>query len=314
MEEMEELDIAIVGGGPAGLAAGLYAARALRRTVLWERELLGGQIATTSLVENYPGFPDGVNGLDLAMAMHRQAERFGMETRDEAVTALRRDDQHFVLTSDSGEVRAKAVIVTAGAEPDKLGVPGEAELTGKGVSYCATCDAAFFKDVPVAVVGGGDAALEEALFTARYASRIHIIHRRDELRASKILQERAFAAPKIEFVWDTVVERVDGNGAVSSLELRNVKTGERSDLPVAAMFVFIGQTPNSNLLRGLVPLDEGGHARVNLWMETEVPGLFAAGDVRAQAAKQLVTAAGDGVTAAIRAERYIAERFDHAGS
>jgi len=314
MEEMEELDIAIVGGGPAGLAAGLYAARALRRTVLWERELLGGQIATTSLVENYPGFPDGVNGLDLAMAMHRQAERFGMETRDEAVTALRRDDQHFVLTSDSGEVRAKAVIVTAGAEPNKLGVPGEAELTGKGVSYCATCDAAFFKDVPVAVVGGGDAALDEALFTTRYASRVHVIHRRDELRASKILQERAFAAPKIEFVWDTVVERVDGNGAVSSLELRNVKTGERSDLPVAAMFVFIGQTPNSNLLRGLVPLDEGGHARVNLWMETEVPGLFAAGDVRAQAAKQLVTAAGDGVTAAIRAERYIAERFDHAGS
>jgi thioredoxin reductase (NADPH) len=312
MKEMEEIDIAIIGGGPAGLAAGLYAARALRRTVLWERELLGGQIATTSEVENYPGFPEGVNGLDLALAMQKQAERFGMETRNEAVTELRRDEGgQFVLTTDSGEVRAKAVIVTAGAEPNKLGIPGEAEFVGKGVSYCATCDAAFFKDVEVAIVGGGDAAMDEALFTTRYASKIHVIHRRDELRASKILQERAFAEPKIEFTWDTVVERVNGNGAVASLELRNVKTGERSELPVAAMFVFIGQTPNSELLRDLVPLDAGGHARVNLFMETEVPGLLVAGDVRADAVKQLVTAAGDGATAAIRAERYIAEHFDH---
>jgi thioredoxin reductase (NADPH) len=308
---MEQIDIAIIGGGPAGLAAGLYAARALRRTVLWERELLGGQIATTSEVENYPGFPEGVNGLDLATAMLRQAERFGMETRYEAVTGLRREDGQFVLTTDGGDVRARAVIVTAGAEPNKLGVPGEAEFVGKGVSYCATCDAAFFKDVEVAIVGGGDAAMDEALFTTRYASKVHVIHRRDELRASKILQERAFAAPKIDFIWDTVVERVNGNGAVSSLELRNVKTGERSELPVAAMFVFIGQTPNSELLRDLVPLDAGGHARVNLYMETEVPGLFVAGDVRADAVKQLVTAAGDGATAAIRAEHYIAEHFDH---
>lgn len=307
---MEEIDVAVIGGGPAGLAAGLYAARGLRRTVLWERELLGGQIATTSEVENYPGFPDGVNGLDLALAMHRQAERFGMETRNEAVTGLRREDGQFVLTSDSGEVRAKAVIVTAGAEANKLGIPGEAEFTGQGVSYCATCDAAFFKDVPIAVVGGGDAALDEAIFATRYASEVRIIHRRDELRASKILQERAFANPKIEVIWDTVVERVNGNGAVASLDLRNVKTGECSVLPVAAMFVFIGQQPNSELLRDLVTLDNGGHARVNLWMETEVPGLFAAGDVRAEAAKQLVTAAGDGVTAAIRAEHYIAEHFD----
>jgi thioredoxin reductase (NADPH) len=311
---MEEIDIAIIGGGPSGLAAGLYAARGLRRTVLWERELIGGQIATTSDVENYPGFPEGVNGLDLALAMHKQAERFGMETRNEAVTRLRRDGETFVLTSGSGEVRAKAVIVTAGAEPNKLGVPGEGELTGKGVSYCATCDAAFFRDVPIVVVGGGDAALDEALFATRYASEVRIIHRRDELRASKILQERAFASPKIEFIWDTVVERIEGDGAVTTLELRNVKTDERSELETAAIFIFIGQQPNSELLAELVPLDRGGHARVNLWMETEVPGLFAAGDVRAEAAKQLVTSAGDGVTAAIRAEHYISEHFDHAAA
>jgi thioredoxin reductase (NADPH) len=308
---MEEIDIAIIGGGPAGLAAGLYAARALRRTVLWERELLGGQIATTSDVENYPGFPEGVNGLDLAMAMLRQSERFGMETRYEAVTDLRREDGQFVLTTDGGEVQAKAVIVTAGAEPNKLGIPGESELVGKGVSYCATCDAAFFKDVEVALVGGGDAAMDEALFTTRYASKVHVIHRRDELRASKILQERAFADPKIDFTWDTVVERVRGEGLVSTVELRNVKTDARSELPVSALFVFIGQTPNSDLLRDLVTLDAGGHALVNQWMETEVPGLFVAGDLRANAAKQLVTSAGDGATAAIRAEHYISDHFDH---
>lgn len=309
---MERIDIGIVGGGPAGLAAGLYAARALRRTVLWERGLIGGQIATTSTVENYPGFPEGVNGLDLALAMRQQAERFGMETRYEAVTGLRADLDGFVLATDGAQVHARAVIVTAGAEPIRLDVPGEIELTGRGVSYCATCDAAFFRDVPVAIVGGGDAAIDEALFTTRYASKVYVIHRRDELRASKVLQQRAFASPKIEFIWDTVVERVKGESNVESLELRNVRSGERRTLPVAAMFVFIGQRPASELLGGLTSLDHGGHVEVNEWMETEVPGLFAAGDLRSQSARQLVTAAGDGVTAAIRAEHYLAERDDEA--
>lgn len=308
---MEDIDIAIIGGGPAGLAAGVYAARGLRRTVLWERALLGGQIATTSLVENYPGFPEGVNGLDLALAMRQQAERFGMATRYESVRDLELAEGYFLLAADSGVTRAKAVIVTAGAEPDKLGVPGEAEFTGRGVSYCATCDAAFFRDVPVAIVGGGDAALDEALFTTRYASKVFVIHRRDDLRASRVLQERAFAHPKIEFVWNTVVERVDGAEEVTSLALRDVRTGATSELAVAAMFVFIGQSPTSELLRGLTALDGGGHVLVNHWMETDVPGLFAAGDLRAESARQLVTAAGDGVTAAIRAEHYIADRFDH---
>lgn len=309
---MAEIDIAIIGGGPAGLSAGIYAARGLRRTVLWERGVLGGQIATTSTVENYPGFPQGVNGLDLAVAMREQGERFGMETRSEAITGLRLDAPGFVLTTADGEVRARVVIVTAGAEPSRLDVPGEAELIGRGVSYCATCDAAFFRDVPVAVVGGGDAAIDEALFTTRYASRVYVIHRRSELRASAVLQERAFANPKIEFLWDTVVERVNGESNVESLALRNVRTDEPRMLAVGAMFVFIGQEPTSVLLRGLTRLDAGGHVEVNGWMETDVPGLFAAGDVRAGAARQLVTAAGDGVTAAIRAEHYLADRFDAA--
>lgn len=309
---MEQIDIAIIGGGPAGIAAGIYAARGMRKTVLFERAVLGGQIATTGDVENYPGFPDGVNGLDLALAMHRQAEKFGAETRYEAVTAIRQEPPFFVLTTDEGELQAKTVIVTGGAEPNKLGVPGESELVGKGVSYCATCDAAFFREVPVALIGGGDAAMDEALFTTKYASKVYVIHRRDTLRASQILQERAFAHPKIEFIWDTVVERVNGESAITTLSLRNLKTDAVSELEVAAMFVFIGQTPNSDVLGGLVPLDNGGHAIVNLWMETPVPGLFAAGDIRADAAKQLVTAAGDGVTAAIRAEHYLADHFDHA--
>ena len=305
-----EIDIAIIGGGPTGLAAGLYAGRALRTTVLWERLMIGGQIASAGLVENYPGFADGLEGVDLALRMHAQAERFGVETKYEAVTDLRRDGSCYVLESASGAYRATAVIVTAGGEPNKLGVPGETEFTGRGVWYCATCDAAFFPNLPVAVVGGGDAALDEALFTTRYASKVYVIHRRDRLRASKTLQERAAAEPKIEFIWDTVVERVHGDEAVASLGLRHVRSGEASELAVSALFIFIGQTPNSGLLAELVPLDAGGHAYVNLRMETELPGLYAAGDVRIDAAKQVVSASGDGATAAIAADHYITECFD----
>ncbi len=306
----EDIDVAIIGGGPTGLAAGIYAARALRRTVVWEHSMIGGQIAQAGLVENYPGFPDGIEGYDLAMAMHGQAERFGVETKYEPVSALRREPPYYIIESESGLYRAKAVIVTAGAEQNKLDVPGETELTGKGVSYCATCDAAFFKDQEVAVVGGGDAALDEALFTTRYASKVSVIHRRDQFRASRLLQRRALENPKIAPIWNTVVERVNGEDEVASLDLRSVESGEQSRLEVAALFVFIGQTPNSGLLSGLVPLDRGGHAYVNLWMETEQPGLYAAGDVRVDAARQIVSAAGDGATAAIRADQYISTHFD----
>ncbi len=309
-----EIDIAIIGGGPAGLAAGLYASRALRSTVLFEGGVLGGQIATSDRVENYPGFPEGVGGFELAMAMHQQSEKFGMETvyaRVSDLTVLE-DGRFFVQTDGGGDFIARSTIVTAGADPNKLGVPGEVELTGKGVSYCATCDAAFFKGMEVVVVGGGDAAVEEAVFTTRYASKVTLIHRRDELRAQKVLQERAFASPNMEFIWDSVVEAIHHNSTETEVEavtVKNLKSGETSRLPVSAVFIFIGQTPNSNLLEGLVPLDAGKHACVNAWMETPVPGLFVAGDVRADAARQVVSSAGDGATAAIRADHYITDHF-----
>ena len=309
-----EIDIAIIGGGPAGMAAGLYAARALRTTVMFEGGVLGGQIATSDRVENYPGFPDGVGGFELAMAFHQQAEGHGMETVYAMVTSLeRQEDGRFAIGTDGGgDFLAKVAIVTAGADPNKLGIPGETELTGRGVSYCATCDAAFFKGMEVAVVGGGDAAVEEAIFTTRYARKVTLIHRRDELRAQKVLQERAFASANMAFLWDSVVEEVHGNSAgteVVALTVKNVKTGEVSRMPVSALFIFIGQTPNSHLLEGLVPLDAGKHACVNAWMETNVPGLFVAGDVRAEAARQVVSSAGDGATAAIRADHYITDHF-----
>lgn len=308
MPDEQHYDIAIIGAGPAGLAAGLYAARARRRTVLFEKNVTGGQIALTSVVENYPGIEE-VNGFDLGQMMLRHAEKYGMETAYVAVTGLeRRDTLHVIRTSD-GDYSAKAVIYTAGADYNRLGVPGEAELIGKGVSYCATCDAAFFKDQVCAVVGGGDAAMDEGLFVTRYASRVPVIHRRDQLRASKILQERAFANPKMEFIWNTVVTEIEGADAVERLKLRNVVTGEELTLDVNAVFIFIGLHPNTELLKGYVKLDGGGHVYVNEWMETEVPGFFAAGDVRANSARQVVTAAGDGATAAIRADHYISETF-----
>ena len=304
---MEDYEIAIVGGGGAGLTAAVYAARARRSTIVFEGKVTGGQIATTDIVENFPGFPDGINGFDLAQNMLKQAEKFGAIVEYANVEKLdHADDGTFILAAGSKTYRAKTVIVTAGADYNKLGVPGEAEFTGHGVSYCATCDAAFFRDQDVIVVGGGDAALDEALFTTRYARSIAIVHRRDELRASAILQERAFASAKISFIWDTIVERIDGDGSVTSAVLKNLKTGQITVRPAAAVFIFIGQLPNNHLLKGLVEMDAGGHAIVDLQMQTAVPGLFVAGDIRTKAARQLITAAGDGATAAIAAEHYLA--------
>jgi thioredoxin reductase (NADPH) len=306
--ETPTYDIAIVGAGPAGLSAALYAARARRRTLIIERKVTGGQIALTAEVENYPGF-DNINGFDLAEKMHKQAEKYGAETAYADVTAVEQDGDMHVVRTTEGDYRAKAVIITGGADYNKLGVPGEERLTGYGVSYCATCDAAFFKDEVVAVVGGGDAAMDEGLFVARYASKVYIIHRRAELRASAILQERAFAEPKVEFIWNTVIEEIAGDAAVKTAKLKDVVTGERRDLDVAAVFVFIGLTPNTAYLRGKLRMDEGGHIFVNEWMETDIPGLFAAGDIRAHSARQVVSSAGDGATAAIRADHYISDRF-----
>lgn len=306
---METHEIVIIGGGPAGLSAALYAARSRRRTLLLERAGTGGQIALTSAVENYPGSVDGVDGFGLGERMRAQAEHHGAEFRYTGVAEIRRTDAgRFILQTDAGEIAAGAVIYAAGAEYNRLGVPGEERLIGRGVSYCATCDAAFFKDQAVAVVGGGDAAMDEGLFVARYAAQVHVVHRRDTLRASRVLQERAFAEPKIAFIWDTVVEAIEGGAEVERLVLRNLKTGAGSTLDVRAIFIFIGQTPNTALLRGLVPLDGGGHVEVDLEMRTSVPGLFAAGDVRASSARQAISAAGDGATAAIAADHYLAGR------
>jgi thioredoxin reductase (NADPH) len=301
----EEYEIAVIGAGPAGLTAGLYAARASRRAVCFERRHAGGQIALTSLVENYPGFVDPVNGFDLGDQMEQQAIKHGLEVRQEDVTSLTREGERFRLTTESGDVLANAVIATAGADYNRLGVPGEERLTGRGVSYCATCDAPFFRDKTVAVVGGGDAAADEGLFVTRYASKVYLIHRRKQLRATRVLQKRVFAEPKFSFTWDTVVESIEGGDEVSGVRLRNTRTGERSSLDVAAVFIFIGQHPNSELFGHLVSLDAGGHVPVDLWMRTSCPGLFAAGDLRAESSRQLVSAAGDGATAAIAADHYL---------
>lgn len=306
----QEVDQVIIGAGGAGLTAAMYSARARRSTVVFERSVTGGQIATTDLVENYPGFPEGINGLDLSVRLQEQATKFGARMVYEPVNAISvEEDGSFALDTADGPYRAQALIVTAGADYNKLGVPGEANLTGRGVSYCATCDGAFFRDKEVALVGGGDAAMDEAMFLTRFVSKVHVIHRRDQLRADAILQERAFANPKIDFTWDTVVDAIDGEDEVTGAQLRNVHTGETSVMPVAAVFIFIGQTPNSHLLKGLVEMDQGGHAIVDLQMRTAIPGLYVAGDIRTQAARQLVSAAGDGATAAISAEHYLAERL-----
>jgi len=304
----KEYEIVIIGGGPAGLAAGLYAARARRKTVLLEKGVIGGQIALTELVENYPGIPS-INGFDLAQAMLNQAESYGLEVEYAETTGIEQDGRLWLVRTAEDEYVAKAVIVTAGADYNKLGVPGEERLTGRGVSYCATCDAAFFKEQHVAVVGGGDAALDEGLFTTRFADKVTVIHRRDKLRAGAILQERAFANPKMEFVWNTVVTEVLGEDGVTGMRLHNRETGEDTMMDVAAVFVFIGQHPNTGFLGGLVPVDEGGHALVSEWMETDLPGLYVAGDARRNSARQVVSSAGDGATAAIAAEHYLSDKF-----
>ncbi len=312
---MTEHDIAIIGGGGAGLTAAIYTARARRRIVVFESGVTGGQISTTGTVENFPGFPAGVEGFDLAQAFLQQAEKFGAPIAYEDITSLSVEpDGRFRLeAAESGLHTARAVIVAAGAHYNRLGVPGEAELLGRGVSYCATCDGPFFQGQEVAVVGGGDSALDEGLFLTRFASKVHAIHRRGQLRASALLQERAFANPKLTFTWNTVVERMEGKDQVEGVALRDLETGATRVLPVGGVFIYVGQSPNNTLLQGLVELDAGGHAIVDLNMRTNVPGLFVVGDLRTGAARQLVSACGDGATAAIAAEHYLEQAPAAAG-
>jgi thioredoxin reductase (NADPH) len=295
----------IVGGGPAGLSAGLYASRSKLDTLLIERAILGGQILNAEMVENYPGFPQGISGSELGALIAQQATKYGLLTIVAEVQGIEIRGGEKIVSTSEGEYRAKAVIIAGGSEHSKLGVPGEEEFTGKGVSYCAMCDGAFFREQVVVVVGGGNVALNDALFLTKFASKVIVIHRRDQLRATRILQDRAFANPKIEFFWDTVVESIMGDKLVKEIRLRNVKTGKGSSLEVSGVFVAVGLRPNTGYLKGLLTLDAGGFISVNGQMETGVPGVFAAGDIRAGSIRQVVSAAGDGATAAIAAERFL---------
>lgn len=301
-------DVIIVGGGPAGLTAGMYAARARLDAVLLERGAPGGQLLNTERIEDYTGF-ESILGGELADLMTKHAQKFGLRIDTATVTSIKKlEDGEFRVTTEGGDVYvAPAVVLTAGGTPVKLGVPGEGEFAGKGVSYCALCDGAFFKDEVIAVVGGGDAATEEGDFLTRYGSKVYIIHRRDEFRAQKVLQERVLRNPKIEVIWDTVVEGIVGDGkGVTALRLRNVKSGERRELPVGGVFIFVGFRPNTgNLLEDHVEHDAAGYLVTDRDMRTSLPGLFAAGDVRAQLTRQITTAVGDATTAAIAAERYL---------
>lgn len=300
-----EYDVVIVGGGPAGLTAGIYTARARLRSLLIEKAVTGGLIVNAGLVENYPGFPQGISGLELTDSMNQQAVKFGMETLLAEVTGLELKGEQKIVKTTEGDIVAKAVIIASGSGRVKLDVPGEEEFTGRGVAYCAICDAYFYKDLPVAVVGGGNAAINEALDLSKFAAKVTVIHRRQELRATRILQEKAFADPKIEFLWDTVVEAIEGEDVVKRIRLRNVRTGEKSVMDISGIFVAIGFKPDTDYLKGVLSLDANGAIITNEKMEAEVPGIFAAGDIRSGSIRQVVAGAGDGAVAAIYAERYI---------
>jgi len=304
---MKTYDVVIVGAGPAGLCAALYCGRSILKTLLLEKGVPGGELLNTELIEDYIGF-ESVHGFELAEKMTQHALKFGAELVTDAVASVeKRPDGRFTVTTESGEpYEAPAVILTAGGTPVKLGVPGELEYAGKGVSYCAVCDGHFFRGEVVAVVGGGDAACEEAEFLTRYASQVHIVHRRHEFRASKIIQQRVFANPRIEVIWDSVVERIEGDGgAVRRLALKNVKTGETARLPVGGVFVFVGFKPNTGVVKGHFIHDEGGYFITDSNTMSSIPGLFAAGDVRAQLTRQVTTAVGDATTAAMAVSKYV---------
>jgi len=297
--------VIIVGGGPAGLTAGLYCARSRLSALLVERAMVGGQIVNAERVENYPGFPDGISGTELGQVIYRQAGGYGLEILYADVTGAAPGGRSHHVSTGEGDFMSEVIIIASGSQYRRLGVPGEDRFVGKGVSYCATCDGPLFRDRVVAVVGGGDAAITEALYLSKFASSVKVIHRRDRLRASRIVQERVLAEPKIEVIWDTVVTGIEGEGAVGQVSLRNTKDARIATLEVGGVFVAIGSDPNSSVWRGILAMDEGGYIITNETMETKIPGVFAAGDVRHNSARQAITAAGDGATAAIAAERYL---------
>jgi len=301
----KKYQLIIVGGGPAGLTAGLYSARAGLTVLLIEKEVIGGQIANADRVDNYPGFPKGISGFELVQLIQQQAMNHGLETMSGEVTGLTSGYGNNMVITTEGDFIAQAVIIAGGLQFRKLEVPGENEFMGRGVSYCATCDGPLFRDKTVAVIGGGDTALTDALSLSKFTSLVKVIHRRNQLRASKVLQGKARADPKIEFIWDSVVPEVKGEKKVTDLMLKNTQNGTISLLAVDGVFVAIGLIPNTEYLRGVLPLDEWGYIVTTELMETTVLGIFAAGDIRHNSVKQAIAAAGDGAVAALSAEKFV---------
>ena len=309
----KQYDVIIIGSGPAGYTAAIYAARANLSVLMFQGYQVGGQLMLTSDVENYPGYPKGMLGPEMMEQFEEQARRFGTEMIPEDVTAIDFSKRPFKLTTDSGEYLARAIIISTGASAKWLGLPSEQLLQGRGVSACATCDGFFFKGKDVAVIGGGDTAMEEATFLTRYANHVTVIHRRDSLRASKIMQDRAFKNPKISFIWDTDVVEVLGDTAMTGLRLRNVKTDEESTLPMQGLFLAIGHQPNTDLFKGVIEMDKAGYIVPVEHTMTNIPGVFAAGDVTDHRYRQAVTAAGDGCRAAIDLERWLESQGEDVG-
>ena len=305
-------DIIVIGSGPAGYSAGIYAGRSMLSTLLITGSTPGGWVALTNEIENYPGFPEGVSGPELVERMSKQAERFGAEVVMDEVTSVDFKSYPLRLETYSDTYEAKAVIISTGVAQRMLNVPGEAELAGKGVSRCATCDGFFFRGKKVVVVGGGDSAVDEGIFLTRYADSVHIIHRRSRLRAQRAAQERAFKNPKMHFIWDTIVTEILGQDRVNGVRLQNVETGEESTFECDGVFIYIGATPNSSLFEGQLELDEFGYIVTDANCHTSVPGVYAAGDVQELPLKQIVTAVSSGARAAMEAEKFIAAQEDRA--
>jgi thioredoxin reductase (NADPH) len=300
-------EVVIIGSGPAGYTAGIYTSRAKLNTLLISGSLPGGQLMTTSEVENYPGFPNGIFGPELMMNMRQQAERFGAKLLDDEVVEVDFKRRPFGIRTQGQEFRSESVIICTGASPRKLGLKAEQEFAGKGISYCATCDGPFFKGEDIAVVGGGDTAIEEATFLTKFGKSVKIIHRKDILRASKILQEKAFENPKIDFVWDHVVSDISGNRKISSISIRNLRTGEERKISVGGLFVAIGHEPNTSIFKGQLQLDDRGYIALTKNTRTSVEGVFAAGDVHDYRYRQAITAGGFGCMAALDVEKWLVE-------
>ena len=300
-----DFDVIVIGAGAAGLSAALFTTREKLKTLMIERTTFGGQIANAETIDNYPGLPASIRGIDLAVNILDQIKPYGLHTAFTEVEALRVDRRPFVVVTGSGSYTGKVVILACGSSLKRLDVPGESAFEGRGVSYCATCDGGMFHNQEVAVVGGGDSAMDEALYLAELAAKVTIVHRSDRLRATRVLQERAMAQPRIAWRWHAVVEGIEGSEQVEQLRLADVQTGETSLLPVAGVFIYVGLQPNTGFLQGLLPLDAGGHVPVNQRMETQIPGLYAAGDLRQHSARQVISSAGDGATAACFAMQYL---------